>query len=74
MVETQCAVSPAVFAPAPSRHLRKPPRHVERYWLCDRCAAAWTLMQDRAGRMALAPLSHVPLATTVPSQVFREIL
>ena len=32
------------------------PRHVEYYWLCDDCAAQWTLIYDRERGIALAPL------------------
>jgi hypothetical protein len=41
------------FAPP---HKRKPPRSTERYWLCDRCAQAWTLVQDKNRGIVLLPL------------------
>jgi hypothetical protein len=31
-------------------------RGVEYYWLCDECAAAWTLVSDRERGVELAPL------------------
>ena len=37
----------------PSRHRRKTPRQVERYWLCHQCAEVWTLAQDRNGIVLL---------------------
>jgi hypothetical protein len=39
--------------------LRKSPWRVERYWLCDQCADAWTLAQDRNG-IVLLPLPPPP--------------
>jgi hypothetical protein len=41
---------------ASSGHARKPPRRVERYWLCDECAAYWTLIDDGEQGIRLAPL------------------
>jgi hypothetical protein len=38
--------------------LRKPPRHLERYWLCDQCASVWTLIQDRKEGVVLMPLTR----------------
>lgn len=35
---------------------RQPHRHVERYWLCDECAAVWTLIHDREQGIRLMPL------------------
>jgi hypothetical protein len=67
MVETQGSSSADQLAPASSRRVRKPPRRIERYWLCDQCAAAWTLMQDGSGSIALSPLQRAvsPTAATV---------
>jgi hypothetical protein len=74
MVETGGAGNTEQFCPSAARHPRKPPRHVERYWLCDRCAAEWTLMQDRSGGIALAPLSRAPVGSTVAVQGYRRDL
>jgi len=50
-------------------HLRRPPRRVERYWLCDRCAETWTLVHDRKHGILLAPLPMPPLsARLTPKQ------
>jgi len=35
---------------------RHPQRHVEHYWLCDDCAAQWSLVYDRERGVALAPV------------------
>ena len=43
---------------APSRHERRPPRHVERYWLCDNCAVIWTLIHDNRQGIVLASRPH----------------
>lgn len=42
-----------------ARHLN---RRVERYWLCDQCAAVWTLVHDRQQGIRLAPLPR-PVAS-----------
>jgi hypothetical protein len=41
---------------------RQHQRCVEHYWLCDDCAAEWTLIYDRDRGIALAPL-HRPAAS-----------
>ncbi len=33
---------------------RRPPRHVEHYWLCGKCAASFTLVVDH-GRVVAMP-------------------
>jgi hypothetical protein len=43
-----------------SPHMRPRPRRVERYWLCDQCAEAWTLVQDRSAGIVLLPLPQPP--------------
>ena len=66
LVET--ARFPIPWRPGPSFWLagkRRPQRQVERYWLCDECAAQWTLIHDRERGIALAPLpdANVSLGT-----------
>jgi hypothetical protein len=39
-----------------SPQLRKPPQRVDRYWLCDRCSALWTLTQNEDRSIVLVPL------------------
>ncbi len=74
MVESSGSSNLEGFAAAASRHSRKPPRLVERYWLCDRCATGWTLIQDRSGGIALTPLSRAPVHTPIPIQAYRGVL
>jgi len=38
--------------------LRKPPQRVEHFWLCDRCASVWTLIQNGTLGIALVPLAQ----------------
>ena len=41
----------------PSPFLQERPRQrVERYWLCDECAAVWTLVYDPKQGIRLVPL------------------
>lgn len=47
-------------------HKRKPPRSTERFWLCDRCAQVWTLVQDKNRGIVLLPLL-TPAARTAVS-------
>ena len=35
---------------------RPPNRKIERYWLCDQCAAVWTLIHDKDQGIRLTPL------------------
>jgi hypothetical protein len=35
---------------------------VEHYWLCDDCAAHWTLVYDRANGIALIPLRRAAVS------------
>jgi hypothetical protein len=44
---------------------RQPQRHVERYWLCDQCAAVWTLIHDKEQGIRLTPLPRP--AASVPA-------
>jgi hypothetical protein len=41
-------------------------RQVERFWLCDNCAAHWTLVYDPDRGVALAPLRRP--AASVPAE------
>ena len=40
----------------PFLQARQVHRRVERYWLCDQCAAVWTLIHDREQGIRLTPL------------------
>ena len=65
LVETEfVANSRELTAPASSR-MRLQPRRVERYWLCDECAAVWTLVHDRKQGIVLMPLSRPPVGASI---------
>jgi hypothetical protein len=54
--------------------LRKPPRYVERYWLCDPCAGLWTLVRDRSHGISLLQLPVPPTGSHLtPRAVSGEI-
>jgi len=56
LVETERLTKPGESASPPFVRARQKPRQVEHYWLCDDCAAQWTLVYDRDHGVALAPL------------------
>ena len=64
LVETEGVASVEVAA-SPSAFGRPQPRLVERYWLCDQCAAVWTLVHDRHEGIALVPLPQPPVTARV---------
>ena len=41
---------------SPFLQAREPHQRLERYWLCDQCAAVWTLVYNRELGIRLAPL------------------
>ncbi|HEV2395382.1 MAG TPA: hypothetical protein VGS27_00385 [Candidatus Sulfotelmatobacter sp.] len=56
LVETERVKNPGEPATPPFVRARQKRRHVEHYWLCDDCAAQWTLIYDRENGVALTPL------------------
>jgi hypothetical protein len=56
LVETDRLAKPGQSAVPPFVRARQQQRVVEHYWLCDDCAAQWTLIYDREHGVALAPL------------------
>jgi hypothetical protein len=58
LVETERVTKPGECAAPPFVRARKLQRCVEHYWLCDDCAARWTLVSDREHAVALAPLKR----------------
>jgi hypothetical protein len=52
------------FAP----NLRKPPRRIDRYWLCNDCAATWTLVQDSKQGVSLLNLPIPPASVQRPGK------
>lgn len=65
LVETHSGTKSGELAAPFSPFIRKPPRRVERYWLCDDCAAAWTLVHDRNQGIALVPIPQPALGAIV---------
>jgi hypothetical protein len=56
LVETERVTKPGESTAPPFIRAKQPPRLVEHYWLCDECAAQWTLICDRKNGVALVPL------------------
>ncbi len=66
LVETQNVTKKGGTPPIPRD--RKPPQRVERFWLCDRCASVWTLIQNGTQGIALVPLAQSPVAASELSE------
>jgi hypothetical protein len=59
LVETSSVAPPGLHKRAtPSQ--RKAPKRVEHFWLCDQCAALWTLVPHTGQGIALIPLNQAP--------------
>lgn len=58
LVETERLTRPGEPAVPPFVRARQPQRQVEHYWLCDACAAQWTLVYDGDRGIGLAPLKR----------------
>jgi len=56
LVETERIAKSGDAAVPPFVRARQSQRLVEHYWLCDECAANWTLIYDRERGIELAPL------------------
>jgi len=63
LVETDRLNKSGEAAVPPFVRARQQRRRVEHYWLCDECAARWTLIYDGERGVALAPLRR-PVAST----------
>jgi len=73
LVETECVAKPGDLTAPASPSLRLQPRRVERYWLCDQCAQAWTLVQERNQGIVLVPLRRAPTRAGVTmAEEYRE--
>jgi hypothetical protein len=71
LVETERQTKPGEAIAPPFVRARAVQRHVEHYWLCDECAARWTLIYDRDRGVALAPL-HRPVASVTTADAARS--
>jgi hypothetical protein len=73
LVETERLTKPGESVAPPFVRARHLQRQVEHFWLCDECAAHWTLVYDRDRGVALAPLRRpvagVPAADTARRDV-----
>ncbi len=65
LVETDRLAKPGQPSVPPFVRARQQHRQVEHYWLCDDCAAQWTLVYDRERGVALAPARRPALGVTV---------
>jgi hypothetical protein len=70
LVETDRLTKPGEAVP-PFVRARQQQRHVEHFWLCDACAAQYTLVYDRERGLALAPLRR-PVTRAVAENVARN--
>jgi hypothetical protein len=62
LVETDRLTKRGEPSVPPFVRARQQPRQVEHYWLCDECAAHWTLIYDRQSGVVLAPAKR-PVTT-----------
>jgi hypothetical protein len=62
LVETDRLAKPGESAGPPFVRARQKQRQVEHFWLCDDCAALYTLIYDRERGVGLVPLRR-PVAT-----------
>jgi hypothetical protein len=74
LVETQSGTRPSGLPDHTVPSLRKPPRRVEHFWLCDQCALIWTLIQIGTGGIALVPLNRASLAGAVEAENHTAII
>jgi hypothetical protein len=65
LVETNAIAKSGELTAPSSPHMRQQPRRVERYWLCDQCAEAWTLVHDANQGIALVPLPKTSISARV---------
>lgn len=69
LVETDRLAKPGEPSAPPFVRARQQQRQVEHFWLCDECAAQWTLIYDRDHGVALVPIKRpaASLAATAQS-------
>jgi hypothetical protein len=71
LVETERLTKPGTSVAPPFVRARQQERLVEHFWLCDECAAQWTLVYDREHGVALAPLRRTVAAVPVAAAAAR---
>jgi hypothetical protein len=73
LVETERLNKPGESAAPPFVRARQLQRQVEHFWLCDECAAVWTLVYDRDKGIALAPLRRPAAGVLAADAVNSEV-
>jgi hypothetical protein len=73
LVETERLARPGHSTAPPFVRARKHPRLVEHYWLCDECAAEWTLVYNRETGIALTPLARSATAVGFQPEAARGV-
>ncbi len=74
LVETEFVARSRELTAPSSPRTRLQPRRVERYWLCDECAAVWTLVHDRKQGIVLMPRSRPPMGASIAvAEEYREM-
>lgn len=71
LVETDRVTKPGESTAPPFVRARKLRRLVEQFWLCNDCAAQWTLAYDRDRGVALVPLRR-PVARVAAAAGVRQ--
>ncbi len=72
LVETERVRKPGESVSPPFVRARQHPRNVEHYWLCDDCAAQWTLAYDRERGIALVPIRRPAVASLETARAARS--
>ncbi|HET7892833.1 MAG TPA: hypothetical protein VFL34_14995 [Candidatus Sulfotelmatobacter sp.] len=73
LVETERVTKPGEPAAPPFVRARQQQRCVEHYWLCDACAAQWTLVYDRELGVKLSPLRRPAASATAVAAGARSL-
>ena len=74
LVETDQLTKPGQPVAPPFVRARRQQRLVEHYWLCDDCAAQYTLVYDRElGGVTLAPLRRPAESIALGASAGREV-
>jgi hypothetical protein len=69
LVEIGDLTRPGVSALPGLARARQPKRQIEHYWLCDECAAQWTLIYDEQQGVTLIPVRRSVLSVRSASKL-----
>jgi hypothetical protein len=72
LVETDRLTKPGESAGPPFMRARQVQRQVEHFWLCDECAARYSLVYDPGRGVALVPLRKPAGAVNAASSAARS--